>query len=514
MFYLGEVALEENTGDKRTRPFPVGGHSLAKPIPVSSEASFWRIPPFVAITPAHGNKYLLRASVTFAVVWLITVLYFLLRTPQIPKVVVKPPSEDVVDLKEQLVEAVTRRRELQEVNQELKRKLESALDTQRSLSRLQSLPAADKNTKLESDPRQFIRLDILDSSSYRYPNYKVYGNVRFAEAAENRYSERSLRGLLSDVVTLSKCSYLVCTFSSHFCRVAYELMQARRGDAGENFHSLDEDYFYGGHRLHLQNDHIATEDHVARDYTEINLRTGDLISMRENQHNGYAIGFNKRSGKTGRLPLHKLFHSMRQSLSKRKNDTVAAHIEDQRELDGKALPVAEQDTNLEFDSRKFIKLIPPDLSSYRPEFLPLAIPRAFADQLIALHSNPAAFFISQFVWYVLKMQSDVEKAINSRLLEIPFATSPIVGVHVRRDDKLLNEAKFHTVEEYMGWADIYFQFCRLAYELMQARRGDAGENFHSLDEDYYFGGQIREPCLLSNSVEEQWRIVDFPVLDE
>ncbi|KAK6022467.1 hypothetical protein OSTOST_11835 [Ostertagia ostertagi] len=93
---------------------------------------------------------------------------------------------------------------------------------------------------------------IKKMSVILYPDYKVYGNVRFAEAAENRYNERSLRGLLSDVVTLSKCDYLVCTFSSHFCRVAYELMQVRRGDAGENFHSLDEDYFYGGHRLHLR----------------------------------------------------------------------------------------------------------------------------------------------------------------------------------------------------------------------------------------------------------------------
>ncbi|KAK6015056.1 hypothetical protein OSTOST_19528, partial [Ostertagia ostertagi] len=90
-----------------------------------------------------------------------------------------------------------------------------------------------------------------------YPNYEVYGNVDFAEAAKSRYNERSLSGLLSDVMMLSKCDYLVCTFSSHFCRVAYELMQVRRGDAGENFYSLDEDYYFGGqirkpyHLLHF-----------------------------------------------------------------------------------------------------------------------------------------------------------------------------------------------------------------------------------------------------------------------
>ena len=36
---------------------------------------------------------------------------------------------------------------------------------------------------------------------------------------------------------------------------------------------------------------------------------------------------------------------------------------------------------------------------------------------------------------------------------------------------------------------VYFQVCRLAYEMMQALHPDASGKFQSLDDIYYFGGQ-------------------------
>ena len=35
----------------------------------------------------------------------------------------------------------------------------------------------------------------------------------------------------------------------------------------------------------------------------------------------------------------------------------------------------------------------------------------------------------------------------------------------------------------------YLQVCRLAYELMQTNQVDASQNFYSLDDVYYYGGQ-------------------------
>ncbi|PIO64127.1 hypothetical protein TELCIR_14256 [Teladorsagia circumcincta] len=56
---------------------------------------------------------------------------------------------------------------------------------------------------------------------------------------------------------------------------------------------------------------------------------------------------------------------------------------------------ADKNTKLESDPRQFIRLDILDSSSYRPEFLPLAIPKTLSDELVMLHSNPSAFFISQ-----------------------------------------------------------------------------------------------------------------------
>lgn len=43
-----------------------------------------------------------------------------------------------------------------------------------------------------------------------------------------RYSVDSLRNVILDIVMLSECDHLVCTFSSQVCRLAFELMQTRQ----------------------------------------------------------------------------------------------------------------------------------------------------------------------------------------------------------------------------------------------------------------------------------------------
>lgn len=35
--------------------------------------------------------------------------------------------------------------------------------------------------------------------------------------------------------------------------------------------------------------------------------------------------------------------------------------------------------------------------------------------------------------------------------------SPIVGLHVRRTDKLLYEARFYPIDEYFEWAELWFK---------------------------------------------------------
>ncbi|KAK5972124.1 Fucosyltransferase 8, partial [Trichostrongylus colubriformis] len=93
----------------------------------------------------------------------------------------------------------------------------------------------------------------------------------------------------------------------------------------------------------------------------------------------------------------------------------------------------------------------------KPAFLPLSIPKSLAIALLKLHSNPPAFFISQFLWYLMRSGQELKKALNISLSMIPFDKGPVVGLQIRRTDKVGTEAAFHSVEEYMLWTERWFK---------------------------------------------------------
>ncbi|KIH44257.1 hypothetical protein ANCDUO_25723, partial [Ancylostoma duodenale] len=92
-----------------------------------------------------------------------------------------------------------------------------------------------------------------------------------------------------------------------------------------------------------------------------------------------------------------------------------------------------------------------------PAFLPLSIPKPLSEQLLKLHSNPPAYFISQFIWYLMRNGEQFQEALNKQIVEIPFGKGPIVGLQVRRTDKVGTEANYHSVDEYMQWTEIWFK---------------------------------------------------------
>lgn len=53
-------------------------------------------------------------------------------------------------------------------------------------------------------------------SFFRYPQYEVFGDTSVADTAQlsRRYTDASLKGVVTDINLLSYCDYLVCTFSS------------------------------------------------------------------------------------------------------------------------------------------------------------------------------------------------------------------------------------------------------------------------------------------------------------
>ncbi|CAH8847936.1 unnamed protein product [Trichobilharzia szidati] len=132
------------------------------------------------------------------------------------------------------------------------------------------------------------------------------------------------------------------------------------------------------------------------------------------------------------------------------------------------------------------------------DWIPNVLPRDLAEELIYLHEAPYAWFAGQLTAYVLRPNVHLSQLINQSLSGFRRSDHPVVGVHIRRTDKLIREAQSYDLKEYMKHVEDYFNslenttpllkpeiyMCRLAYELMQTRHeelGDASQLVKSLD---------------------------------
>ncbi|XP_060684839.1 alpha-(1,6)-fucosyltransferase isoform X1 [Hemiscyllium ocellatum] len=146
---------------------------------------------------------------------------------------------------------------------------------------------------------------LLQEAKSKYPDYEFISDnsISWSAGLHNRYTENSLRGVILDIHFLSQADFLVCTFSSQVCRVAYEIMQTLHPDASANFRSLDDIYYFGGQNAHNQ---IAIYPHNPQTPEEIVLEPGDLIGVAGNHWDGYSKGINRRNGRTGLYPSYKV----------------------------------------------------------------------------------------------------------------------------------------------------------------------------------------------------------------
>ncbi|XP_072122491.1 alpha-(1,6)-fucosyltransferase isoform X2 [Mobula birostris] len=151
--------------------------------------------------------------------------------------------------------------------------------------------------------------NLLQEAKSKYPDYEFISDnsISFSAGLHNRYTENSLRGVILDIHFLSQADFLVCTFSSQVCRVAYEIMQTLHPDASSYFHSLDDIYYFGGQNAHNQ---IAIYPHKPQTPEEIVLEPGDLIGVAGNHWDGYSKGINRKSGRTGLYPSYKVKESI------------------------------------------------------------------------------------------------------------------------------------------------------------------------------------------------------------
>ncbi|XP_045528087.1 alpha-(1,6)-fucosyltransferase [Pieris brassicae] len=101
-----------------------------------------------------------------------------------------------------------------------------------------------------------------------------------------------------------------------------------------------------------------------------------------------------------------------------------------------------------------------DSISQKPKFLPLAIPTDLAHRIVRFNGDPSSWWIGQMLKYVLKPKPAMQKAINETIAKMHFMR-PIVGVHIRRTDKVGTEAAFHSIDEYMVHVRQYYDQLQL-----------------------------------------------------
>lgn len=146
---------------------------------------------------------------------------------------------------------------------------------------------------------------VLADARNKYPHYEILGDPSISKTAavSSRYSDTSLNGIIIDIHMLSMSDFLVCTFSSQVCRVAYELMQNYFPDASSHFRSLDDIYYYGGQNAHNR---IVVLPHESKRDGELNLVVGDLVGVAGNHWNGFSKGRNLRTNQVGLYPSFKV----------------------------------------------------------------------------------------------------------------------------------------------------------------------------------------------------------------
>ena len=143
------------------------------------------------------------------------------------------------------------------------------------------------------------------------PAYRVLYNDTFVNKASSRtgrYSREGFESLLFDLYILSRADYLVCTYSSNICRLAYEMRLMNSNDTSSIVRSLDVPYF------HVNDARFYKMAILNSAPNEPSLRKGDLLmrlvssglTFEEYRSNGFYYGCNSRTWQCAEYPSYKV----------------------------------------------------------------------------------------------------------------------------------------------------------------------------------------------------------------
>lgn len=129
----------------------------------------------------------------------------------------------------------------------------------------------------------------------------------------------------------------------------------------------------------------------------------------------------------------------------------------------------------------------------------VGIPRDIASILVTVHSHPMAWWIAQFIKYVSRLRPWVLKKINNqkRVLDKQGFSSPIIGLHIRRTDKLGTDMHYIPVRKYMKVAEEYFQSLEKSSGISYTRKVylATDEPFLTKQVNYYTNAKLFLPKI-------------------
>ena len=97
----------------------------------------------------------------------------------------------------------------------------------------------------------------------------------------------------------------------------------------------------------------------------------------------------------------------------------------------------------------------------RAEYLHPSIPSDLAEVAIIHHLDPPAWWVSQRMAYIWRPNTELQQIYNNLDLTYGlggFKELPMVGVHIRRTDKLKYDSYFYEVDEYMRFVSFVLPF--------------------------------------------------------
>uniref|UniRef100_UPI000EF468D6 alpha-(1,6)-fucosyltransferase-like n=1 Tax=Ciona intestinalis TaxID=7719 RepID=UPI000EF468D6 len=89
------------------------------------------------------------------------------------------------------------------------------------------------------------------------------------------------------------------------------------------------------------------------------------------------------------------------------------------------------------------------------EYSMTSLPPEVTQTVNRLHSNPMTWWVGQVTSYLMTLQPDMRREVD-RSIEQHFS-DVIVGIHVRRSDKVNRESQFYDADEYMRHVEKWYQ---------------------------------------------------------